>query len=446
ERENYTFSGWSEDKAADAATYTDKAMFTATKDTSLYAVWEANVTIAIEGSTATITIPDDAKDTRVQHAVTEALAGNATLLMINDQLTDAQQTAIATALTGKSDIALVMGGVTAPTTTITELAAIDLAYKNGTGENAYAVASDGTHIITGKDGLDAWNTAATSDVSTNLTLACDIEYNANWSRLEVTYNGTINGDGHTITGLHINNNSDNQGFIRVLGEGGTVKNLTFADAHMTAGQYSGIVVGFSEGTIENCHVISGSLTTTGSYAGGIVGENGGKVKNCTNAATITVAQGVTGIYCFGGIVGSNAVLGTVMGCINTGAISSGNYNTGGVVGWNDGVVVACSNMEAVTGTGTTGGIVGVSAQYHTRTIGSWTIVTNESDVESDGVGAKDFGTVTGCFTGDAATINDKVSEMNAAIATYNETAAEGKTCPYTWQAGTDGYPTLVKGE
>ena len=288
----------------------------------------------------------------------------------------------------------------------------------------------------------------------NLTLAADIILTGenNWTPIgrmdeygwALYYIGTINGGGHTITGLHISNNSIRQGFIGGLDEGGTVKNLTFADAHMTVGQYSGIVVGGSSGTIENCQVISGSLTTTGGYAGGIVGSNGGMVKNCTNAATITVAQGVTGIYNFGGIVGSNN--GTVMGCINTGAISPGNSNTGGVVGKNNRVVVACSNKEAVTGSSKTGGIVGFSAQSYTQTIGSWTIVTNESDVESDGVGGKDFGTVTGCFTGDAATINDKVSEMNAAIATYNSSAAEGKTCPYIWQAGTDGYPTLVKSE
>ena len=294
----------------------------------------------------------------------------------------------------------------------------------------------------------------------NLTLAANITLTGenNWTPIgrmdeygwALYYIGTINGGGHTITGLHISNNSIRQGFIGGLDEAGTVKNLTFADAHMTAGQYSGIVVGGSSGTIENCQVISGSLTTTGGYAGGIVGSNGGKVKNCTNAATITVAQGATGIYNFGGIVGSNNGTGTVMGCINTGAISSGNFNTGGVVGHNDGIVVACSNKGVVTGAGNTGGIVGFSAQSYTQTIGSWTIVTNESgkeaDVEGDGVGRKAYGTVTSCFTGDAATINDKVSEMNAAIATYNSSAAEGKTCPYTWQAGTDGYPTLVKSE
>jgi hypothetical protein len=39
-----------------------------------------------------------------------------------------------------------------------------------------------------------------------------------------------------------------------------------------------------------------------------------------------------------------------------------------------------------------------------------------------------------------------VEDMNAAIDDYNASAAEGKTCPYTWQADTDGYPTLVKSE
>ncbi len=45
-RDTYTFSGWSEDKAAPAATYKDKAKFKATKDTTLYAVWTDNGTVA----------------------------------------------------------------------------------------------------------------------------------------------------------------------------------------------------------------------------------------------------------------------------------------------------------------------------------------------------------------------------------------------------------------
>lgn len=287
----------------------------------------------------------------------------------------------------------------------------------------------------------------------NLTLAADITLTGenNWTPIggkgedgSLYYTGTINGGGHTITGLHINNNSDDQGFIGVLGEGGTVKNLTFADAHVTVGQYSGIVVGANLGTIEDCHVTSGSLTANGDYAGGIVGVNAQDciVKNCTNAATITVAQGASA-GALGGIAGNNN-MGIILGCINTGDISSDNYCIGGVLGDNEGIVASCSNMGVVTGsTVNTGGIVGRNATSSVQAIGSWTIATNESDAGGDGIGYTN-GTVTGCFTGDAATINGKVSEMNAAIATYNETATVN--CPYTWEAGTDGYPTLVKSE
>lgn len=287
----------------------------------------------------------------------------------------------------------------------------------------------------------------------NLTLAADITLKGenNWTPIggkdeddrNIFYTGTINGDGHTITGLRINSDSGYQGFIGRLGEGGTVKNLTFTDAVVSAGQYSGIVVGGSIGTIENCHVTSGSLTTTYKYAGGIVGSNGSMVIDCTNAATIAVAQGVTNANNLGGIAGNNSSIGIIMGCINTGAISSGNTNIGGVLGDNDGIVVACSNKGTVTGSSQTGGIVGRNAQGFAQIIGSWTISTTESDNDGDGIGKLSYGTVTSCFTGDAATINAKVSEMNDAIAAYN---SEGKTCPYTWQAGTDGYPTLVKSE
>ncbi len=56
-RDTYTFSGWSEDKAAPAPTYRDKAKFKATKDTTLYAVWTDNGTVA----PVTFSLPDCTK-------------------------------------------------------------------------------------------------------------------------------------------------------------------------------------------------------------------------------------------------------------------------------------------------------------------------------------------------------------------------------------------------
>ena len=410
ERENYTFSGWSEDKAADAATYTDKAMFTATKDTPLYAVWEANVTIAIEGSTATITIPDDAKDTRVQNAVTEALAGNATLLMINDQLTDAQQTAIATALTGKSDIALVMGGVTAPTTTITELAAIDLAYKNGTGENAYAVASDGTHIITGKDGLDAWNTAATSDVSTNLTLACDIEYNANWSRLKVTYNGTINGNGYAIIGLNCSA-SNNAGFIYGLGGEGVIK-------------YLGIV----GGSFSNSKSINGC----GSHA--FVSNNYGVIMGCYNTSSCTSAGGSEDYGNASGISTENESSGKIIACYNAGTISAGGASASGISGGNSGLISGCYNTGAVS---TKGGDYGYDATAITsanrKTINDCYYTQPSRGYEND----SNTATATNITNVAGSDWTDAMNAMNAAIEAYNADEANTVKCNYRYVLNTD---------
>ena len=56
-RDTYTFNGWSEDKAATAPTYKDKAKFKATKDTTLYAVWTDNGTV----SPVTFSLPDGTK-------------------------------------------------------------------------------------------------------------------------------------------------------------------------------------------------------------------------------------------------------------------------------------------------------------------------------------------------------------------------------------------------
>ena len=415
EREKYTFSGWSEDKAADAATYTDKAMFTATKDTSLYAVWEANVTIAIEGSTATITVPELATDAMVQNAVTEALADNATLLMINDQLTDAQQTAIATALTGKSDIALVMGGVPAPTTTITELADIDLAYKNGTGENGHVVVADG-YIVTSKAGLDAWRTAATSDVSTNLTLACDIEYNANWSRLEVNYNGTINGNGYAIIGLNCSA-SNSAGFIYNLDGEGVIK-------------YLGIV----GGSFSN----SESIIGCGSRA--FVSDNYGVIMGCYNTSSCTSAGGREDYGNAAGFSTYNETTGKIIACYNTGTISAGGSYGSGISCYNKGVISGCYNTGAVSGKGESLGYYAsaiTSANRKTINDCYYTQPSRGYETDPSNPSYSNTATATNITKVAGSDWTDAKNKMNAAIEAYNADEANTVKCNYRYVLNTD---------
>lgn len=369
---------------------------------------EVKVETVIEGSTATITVPELATDAMVQNAVTEALADNATLLMINDQLTDAQQTAIATALTGKTDVALVMGGVPAPTTAITELADIDLAYKNGTGENGHVVVADG-YIVTSKAGLDAWKTAATSDVSTNLTLACDIEYNANWSMLDITYNGTIDGNGYSIVGLNCSTTSQKTAFVNTLGSEGVIKHLgmvggSFSRSRSSSAGGSAVFLWVNEGIIMGCYNTSSCTCPGGEneysgYASGISNSNYGKIIACYNAGTISAA-----------------------------------YDPGsGINRYNKGVISCCYNTGEVSGYGVSGGYVvaAITSANHA------TINDCYYTKPSKGFENESSGTATNITNVAGSDWTDAMNKMNAAIEAYNADEANTVKCNYRYVINTD---------
>lgn len=373
---------------------------------------EVKVETVIEGSTATITVPELATDAMVQNAVTEALADNATLLMINDQLTDAQQTAIATALTGKTDVALVMGGVTAPTTTITELADIDLAYKNGTGENGHVVVADG-YIVTSKAGLDAWKTAATSDVSTNLTLACDIEYNANWPRLEVTYNGTINGNGYAIIGLNCSA-SIGAGFIYELGGEGVIK-------------YLGIVGGS----------FSNSESTAGCGSRAFVSNNEGVIMGCYNTSSCTSAGGREDYGNAAGISAYNETTGKIIACYNTGTISAGGNPGSGISCYNKGVISSCYNTGAVSGKGESlGYYASAITSANRKTINDCYYTQPSRGYETDPY-YSNTATATNITKVAGSDWTDAMNKMNAAIEAYNADEANTVKCNYRYVLNTD---------
>ena len=72
------------------------------------------------------------------------------------------------------------------------------------------------------------------------------------------YTGTFDGNGHTVSGLYINNKAlSNTGFFGYVGAGGEVKNLTISDSIiMSSANYVGAVAGDSKGNITNCHTTS----------------------------------------------------------------------------------------------------------------------------------------------------------------------------------------------
>lgn len=131
------------------------------------------------------------------------------------------------------------------------------------------------------------------------------------------FGGSFDGNGHSISGLHIDCDGSAQGLFRYLSQ---------------------------DARVENLHV-QGSVTPGGSRAriGGIAGENAGVILNCSFLGT------VSGGDCVGGIAGRNAVTGVVEDCRMKGEVS-GDHFAGGIVGENSGVIRGSLNSATVNTT------------------------------------------------------------------------------------------------
>ena len=163
------------------------------------------------------------------------------------------------------------------------------------------------------------------------------------------FTGTLDGDGHSVSGIYINSRTDCQGLVGVLGEGGTLQNLGVKASYIKGGYHVGGVCGSSWGTVTNCYN-TGSVTGNDAYVGGLCGMNYATVTNCYNSGTVA-----GNYYSVGGVCGNS--WGTVTNCYNTGNVT-GNNQVGGVCGYNDGTVTNCYNTGSVEGSDFVGGVCG----------------------------------------------------------------------------------------
>ena len=124
--------------------------------------------------------------------------------------------------------------------------------------------------------------------------------------------GTLDGDGHAIKGLVVNDSERGHvGFFGILA--GTVKNLTLESPKIAGNRnpaYTGAIAGWNyTGTIINCHVTGDAeISSYSGMIGGITGENSGTVSACSVVGTIK------GRSTIGGIVGNNPSGKSVTAC------------------------------------------------------------------------------------------------------------------------------------
>jgi hypothetical protein len=198
------------------------------------------------------------------------------------------------------------------------------------------------------------------------------------------FTGVFDGGGHTISHLTVQGDGL-LGLFGQLGSGGEVKDLVVVDVNIIgSGDRVGGLVGENlRGSVSRCY-ITGAVS--GVYCvGGLVGSNGlypargGTVTQCYS----TVA--VSGESNLGGLVGDNYE-GDVTNSYSAGAVTAMRGFVGGLVGDNfGGVVVQCYSTGPVTGGDKVGGLVGDSWGSNV-TCSFWDIETSGCATSSGGTG------------------------------------------------------------
>lgn len=197
-------------------------------------------------------------------------------------------------------------------------------------------------IIRTADDLFAFAKLVNRDELANLNViqVADIDLEGKeWTPIghyTIRFAGIYNGAGHTITGLKITGNYDEQGLFRYT-EGATLTGINLINPSINGQRNIGALVGLSStGThISNCSVQGGTIEGF-SDIGALVGQNRGTIAACyADNITVTATDNTAG-----GLVGWNE-LGTIAYSYATGTVNT-PYGKGALVGvYNGGTIASC---------------------------------------------------------------------------------------------------------
>lgn len=201
--------------------------------------------------------------------------------------------------------------------------------------------------------------ASATDASTESFNAAGIWSATGWVPIGTQlagFSGTLDGAGHTISGLSLDRTTTYAGLFGYVDTSGSIADLSLEGGRIvSSGSYVGALAGYSAGTIAGS--ISGASVGGSTHVGGLVGYNAGSISSSSASGSVGAAPGITYVSSAGGLVGSND--GTISQSFATGAVS-GSSNVGGLVGYSNGGTITGSHATgAVTGTSSyVGGLVG----------------------------------------------------------------------------------------
>lgn len=161
------------------------------------------------------------------------------------------------------------------------------------------------------------------------------------------FNGTYDGQGHTIDSIYINRTLDSQsntysaGLFDYIAQEAVITNLGVTNVDIKTYANAGALAGISNSSAITLCYSSGSVVSTadsrypwldyGGRTGGLLGINAGTLSNCYSKASVNA------VYHVGGLVGQNNMT-PINNCYSMGSVS-GNSTCGGLVGYNYSTVI-----------------------------------------------------------------------------------------------------------
>lgn len=215
----------------------------------------------------------------------------------------------------------------------------------------------------------------------------------------VSFTGSFDGDGHTVSGMFINTTSSHNGLFG--NNSGTVQNVTVADSWVSGGKYTAGVVGANGGSIIDVKNYA-SILGSSDCIGGIAGQSNGPYPQKALISFSFNYGMVVGKGFTGGITGQ-AYQSSVENVENHGIVE-GTSNVGGIAGRGAYTYVSsyfmdCKNVRNyanINGETNVGGIFG-AAGYASPTISSGNIIATINNAKNEGFvsGKKYVGGIAG---------------------------------------------------
>ncbi|GEM_PF-1695030 len=246
------------------------------------------------------------------------------------------------------------------------------------------------------------------------------------------FEGTFDGNGHTISDLYIDRDDENRvGLFGDIAEVSKINDVGLLDADITGNYYTGALVGNNLGTIANSY--AAAEVSGGSQTGGLVGYNleGGTIASSYSRGKVEGGAHV------GGLAGDNR--GIINNSYSTSEVE-GEGNRGGLVGYNGGKINYSYSTGKVENTDTqAGGLVG----YNPGEV-NYSYYNQETSGQRGSTGGEGRDTEEMIFPYDEETYEGWDFETVWQVTDWNEDQYEGVADSMAPEEGPySGYPALA---